>query len=176
MLSTRALKYSGHAFSQYVTISWEWASAVEGEKSKWMQRKEHGGRISKLEMQGTVKDLYNHISMLSTKCLHHCHIKRWPFLEVNLANGRGFASSRQNARITHVLLNFNFNFNFYFLFFLYLSVCSYFFISYSIVNDFSSKHKQSLQSTSLGLIEDGFKKDELWGHSYQYVEEARRKL
>eukprot|EP00112_Aurelia_sp_Birch-Aquarium-sp1_P023526 Seg7039.2 transcript_id=Seg7039.2/GoldUCD/mRNA.D3Y31 product="hypothetical protein" protein_id=Seg7039.2/GoldUCD/D3Y31 len=51
-------------------------SAVEGEEAKWMQWQEHGGRIAKLEMSGNVKDLYDHISLMSPKFLHHCHIKR----------------------------------------------------------------------------------------------------
>ncbi len=49
--------------------------AFEGEKAKWMQWQEHGGRISKLEMHSTVKDSYIHISMMSTNFSHHCHMK-----------------------------------------------------------------------------------------------------
>ena len=51
-------------------------STVEGKKATWVQWQEHGGRISKLEMNGTVKDLYDHISFMSIKFLHHCRIKR----------------------------------------------------------------------------------------------------
>ena len=50
--------------------------AIEDDKAKWMQWQEHGGRIAKLEMSGKVKDLYDHISSISTKFLHHYHIKR----------------------------------------------------------------------------------------------------